>query len=105
MIEEDDMAEIIYSSDFRKFVKQVVWFEGIERQGEKYPFLAFLMGRGTMRAYEHARRVFGFTDDDCREALRQAKAGVFFYPEEWLHWNTLLGINPPLPFPKRIWNN
>jgi len=99
------MAGINYSHDFREFAKQVVWFGGEEQQGVKYPFLVFLMARGTRNAYEHARREFGFTDEDFREALRQAKAGVFMYPERWEQWNAELGITPALPFPERIWNS
>jgi hypothetical protein len=97
------MTGIAYSHDFQAFAKQVVWFGGEEQQGVKYPFLAFLMGRGARAAYDHARCVFGFTDEDFREALRRAKAGVFIYQEEWERWNTELGFVPPLPFPKKIW--
>ncbi|MDR2696216.1 MAG: hypothetical protein LBC79_07565 [Deltaproteobacteria bacterium] len=97
------MAGIAYSHDFQTFAKQIVWFGGEEQQGVKYPLLAFLMARGPRSAYDHARRVFGFTDEDFREALRQAKAGVFMYQEVWERWNTELGFVPPLPFPKRLW--
>lgn len=92
-----------YSTDFTEFAKEVVWFGGIEQQGDKYPFLAFLMAKGMPEAYEHARKVFGFTDEDFRQALRQAKAGLFVYEEEWLEWNKKLGIEPALPFPKKVW--
>ena len=97
------MAGIAYSHDFHQFAKQVVWFGGEEQQGVKYPFLALLMARGTHTAYEHARQAFGFTDEDFREALRRAKAGVFMYREQWERWNTELGFVPPLPFPEKIW--
>jgi hypothetical protein len=98
------MAGLTYSQDFQQFAKQVVWFGSEEQRGVKYPFLAFLMACGTHKAYEHARQIFGFTDEDFREALRQAKAGVFMYQEEWDSWNAELGITPALPFPKRVWN-
>jgi len=97
------MAGINWSHDFKTFAKEVVWFPSEEQQGEKYPFLVFLMARGSTNAYNHARKVFGFTDDDFREALRQAKPGVFMYQENWEEWNAKLGLVPPLPFPKKIW--
>ena len=93
--------DTFYSCDYYKFAKQVVWYGCEEQRGEKYPFLAFLMGRGSRSAYEHAREAFGFTDEDFREALRQAKPGTFIYPERWEEWNIELGINPPLPFPRK----
>ena len=98
------MTGVPWSCDFDKFAKQVVWYNCEARQGEKYPFLAFLMANGSLRAYEHARQVFGFTDEDFREALRQAKPGVFRYHEEWEKWNIELGLDPPLPFPKIDWD-
>ena len=98
------MVEAGYSHDFLEFAKEAIWFAGEEQQGDKYPFLALLMARGSRQAYEHARQVFGFTDEDFREALRQAKAGVFMYREEWERWNAELGITPALPFPERIWH-
>jgi len=98
------MITIDYSHDFYEFAKQVVWFDGVERQGERHHFLAFLMARGPRSAYEHARQAFGFTDEDFRDALRHAKPGVFIYPENWEAWNTELGIVPALPLPERVWN-
>ena len=94
-----------YSHDFQEFVEQIVWFSSEERRGVKYPFLAFLMANGTDEAYEHARQVFGFTDEDFREALRQAKPGVFRYPKEWEQWNAKLGFIPALPFPRINWDD
>lgn len=98
------MAGIAYSRNFQEFTRQVVWFGGVEREGEKYPFLAFLMARGPRAAYEHARQTFGFTDEDFREALRHAKAGTFIYPDRWERWNAELGFTPALPFPERVWH-
>jgi hypothetical protein len=90
-----------WSYDFHEFARQVVWFDSTERRGEKYPFLAFLMAKGSRRAYEHARKVFDFTDEDFREALRQAKPGLFLHPDVWNEWNIELGIIPPWSFPKQ----
>ena len=94
------MAGINYSYDFHEFAKQVVWFSCEEQRGVKYPFLAFLMANGTDKAYEHARKVFEFTDEDFREALRQAEPGVFRYQKEWDRWNAKFGFIPALPFPR-----
>jgi len=96
------MEGLTWSHDFKTFAKQVVWFPSEEQQGEKYPFLVLLMARGPRSAYEHARKVFGFTDEDFREALRQAKPGVFMTEERWERWNKELGFVPPLPLPRRM---
>jgi hypothetical protein len=57
------------------------------------------MARGGPSAFEHAKTVFGFTDEDFVNALKAAKPGLFIYREQWEKWNKTFEIDPPLPFP------
>ena len=97
-----DSNGIHYSTDLYKFAKQIVWFSSAEREvTDLYAFLVFIMARTPLSAYEHARRVFGFTDKDFIEALRQAKPGVFMCLEKWEKWNKQFGVS--FPMPKKKW--
>lgn len=92
----------LYSHDLYEFAKQIVWFDGPERRvTDTSDFLAFIMAKSVPSAFEHAKKAFGFTEKDFRNALKSAKPGLFVYPEQWERWNQTLGIKPPLPFPQK----
>jgi hypothetical protein len=89
-----------FSNDLHEFSKQIVWFDGPERRvSDTSAFLAFIMAKSVPSAYEHAKMIFGFTNEDFRNALKAAKPGLFVYSEQWERWNKILGIEPSLPFP------
>ena len=48
-----------------------------------------------------ARRIFGFTDGDFREALKSTPPGMFLHRERWAEVNRRFHFDPPLPFPRR----
>lgn len=104
------MGEIVkkynpaYSKDFSEFYRDVIWWGKYEPDRfNKNNFLVQLLARGAKETIEHAQNVFGFTDDDFREALRNAPAGVVMYEEKWKELNIKYGIDPPLLFPRPAW--
>lgn len=93
-----------YSKDFSEFYRDVIWWGQYEPDRfNKNNFLVQLLARGSKNKIEHAKKVFGFTDDDFREALRNAPPGVVMYEEKWRELNIKYGIDPPLPFPRPAW--
>lgn len=96
------MSQFTFSSNLQEFAKEVVWFNGPEQSLKDIgAFLVFVMARGGEKAFEHAQRAFGFTNQDFIRALKNAKPGVFIYESQWNNWNEKLGIDPKLPFPKK----
>ena len=93
--------------NLNEFAATFVWYECPEkyiRNEEEYKhFLVFLLAKAPLTIIEFAKKTFNITDEDFREALKSAKPGVFIYEETWLQCNKDLGINPPLPFPKKQW--
>lgn len=94
-------------TDLHEFAKTIVWYDCPERfirnKKEYKDFLVFLLAHAPENYLEHAKKTFHITVGDFRDALKTAKAGVFMYEENWLQCNKELGINPPLPFPKKKW--
>lgn len=105
------MAEIavkdespIYSKDMTKFYRTVVWWgEYDPNTFDKNAFLVQLLARSPEEVIEHARKYFGYTDEDFRDALHHAAPGIVMYEDEWLKLNRLYCIDPPLPFPRPAW--
>lgn len=96
------MQNNFYADNLEEFARQVVWYmEPQDALKDKNSFLLHLMAKTTRNAYEHVRKNFLYTDEDFIEALRNAKPGVFIYEDDWLKWNAIFGINPPLPFPRK----
>lgn len=94
-----------YSQDFAKFYEEVIWWDVYAPDKfNKNNFLVQLLARGgSKNKIEHAKKVFGFTDDDFREALHNAPPGVVMYEDQWRELNIKYGIDPPLPFPRPAW--
>lgn len=92
---------VTYSTNLNKFAEQIVWFMPPEQAlRDMNYFLVHLMAKSSEEAYCHFRATFPqFSDDDFKEALRNARPGIFMYEEEWLRWNKRFGLEPPLPFP------
>lgn len=98
------MQEFIYSHDLHEFAKEIVWYPCAAQEATDIDaFLLFLLANGSDRAIEHARKVFNFTNEDFKRALLKAQPGDFMYENFWRQRNLAVGINPPLPFPKKLW--
>jgi hypothetical protein len=89
------------------FAKKFVWYDCPERfiktKQDYKDFLVFLLANAPPVLMEHARKTFHITDDEFRDALNTAKPGIFIYEENWLQCNKNLGIDPSLPFPRKVW--
>jgi hypothetical protein len=85
--------------EIEAIAKRVVWFEP-PRQAIADPvrFLAYTMTYGDYADMAVIRRQM--TDEDLREALAKAPAGIFD-PRSWAYWNLLLGRYPAPPLPER----
>ena len=91
-----------YSLDIKNFARSMVWFQSAEYTiAHKNQFLLYIMRPPDTTAYLHAKKFFGYTDDDFREALYNAEPGIIMYKHIWEFWNKQLNIDPPLPFPKK----
>ncbi len=91
-----------YSLDINKFAESIIWFQSAEYiLKHQNTFLLYIMRVPETTAYMHAKKYFGYTDDDFRQALYNAELGIIMYEHIWELWNKRLNINPPLPFPKR----
>ena len=86
-----------FPSDLLEVARRVVWFQPPRRTLEdRILLLNQVMTLGTAADLELVRR--HFTDDDLREALRNARPGVFD-ARSWNYWHLMLdmGEAPPLP--------
>ena len=96
-------------TDLHEFAKYAVWYDCPERfikteQAYK-DFLVHLLAYSPDSYIEHAKKTFKITDEDFRDALKTSKPGVFMFENEWLYCNERLGINPPLPYPRKVWSS
>jgi hypothetical protein len=79
--------------------RRVVWFEPPEQStADPIRFLAYAMTYGDDADMREIHRYL--TDDDLREALDGAPAGIFD-PRSWSYWNLKLGKYPAPPLPER----
>jgi hypothetical protein len=79
--------------------RRVVWFEAPpEAVSDPVRFLAYAMTYGNDADMRVIRQ--HLSDDDLREALGKAPAGIFD-PRSWAYWNLKLGRYPTPPMPKR----
>ena len=94
---------VVYATDLTKFAEQTVWFMPPEKAlADKNYFLVHIMAKASKEAYEHFRKNFPqFSDSDFVEALRNARPGIFMYEDNWNEWNKKLGLDPPIPYPKK----
>jgi len=65
---------------------------------DTFRFVAYALARAT---HEDMKLLRGFlTEDDIREALDHAPAGIID-PRSWAYWNAKLGRYPAPPLPTR----
>lgn len=95
---------MINKQKFAIFVKQNVYWWGNDRPSlDVDAVLRFILAKRPRYVEEMARKDFGFTDNDFRQALRRTPPGLFWgvgAEEKWNETNRRLGIEPPLPFPR-----
>jgi len=94
--------ELRNSKEFRAFANNAVWYmQPNEALADINFFLVHIMAKLPEAAFDYAKNRFKLTEDDFVEALRNAPPGEFIYEENWAEWNEKLGLNPPLPFPRK----
>jgi hypothetical protein len=78
---------------------RIIWFEPPERAlADPIRFMAYAM---TYARHEDMRLIRQYvSDDDFREALDRAPAGIID-PRSWAYWNSKMGRYPAPPLPKR----
>jgi hypothetical protein len=93
------MKALQLTPELEATARRVVWFEA-PRQAIADParFIAYAMTYGTHADITVLRRQL--SDDDLREALALAPAGIFD-ERSWAYWNLMLGRYPTPPMPKR----
>jgi hypothetical protein len=79
--------------------RRIIWFESPERAlVDPIRFIAYAM---TYARHEDMRVIRCYvSDDDFREALDHAPAGIVD-PRSWAYWNSKLGRYPAPPLPIR----
>src|SRR5882762_5038574 len=78
---------------------RIIWFEPPERAlADPIRFMAYAM---TYARHEDMSVIRQYvSDDDFREALDHAPAGIID-PRSWAYWNSKMGRYPPPPLPLR----
>jgi len=101
-MDEKRADELRQSPDFKKFVNSLMWNQSAdEALTDLNAFLVHLMARCPEGAFRYAKKRFGLTDDDFREALQHSSPGEFIYESNWEKWNEILGFSPPIPYPRK----
>lgn len=82
-----------------ELARRIVWFEPAEKSlSDPIRFMAYAMTYALPEDMRSIRRYV--SDDDFREALDQAPAGIID-PRSWAYWNSKMGRYPPPPLPVR----
>jgi hypothetical protein len=85
--------------EIESIARRVVWFESpAEAIADPIRFVAYAMTYGDNSDVNELRRYL--SDDDLRNALRNAPPGVFD-PRSWAYWNLKFGRYPTPPMPER----
>lgn len=94
------MNALPLTPEIEAIARRVVWFEPpAQAAANTVRFLAYTMTYGDDTDMREVRRFL--SDDDLREALKQAPAGIFD-PRSWAYWNLKLGRYPAPPLPVRV---
>ncbi len=93
------MTSVAPTPELLEVADRVVCFKSPEETlRDSVFFLAYVMTYGMPRDLRILRQVY--SDNDLREALSQAPAGVFD-PRSWSYWHVILGLEPVPPLPRR----
>lgn len=94
------MNSLPLTPEVEAIAQRVVWFETPAKSTvDTVRFLAYVMTYGDDADMREVRRYL--SDDDLREALEHAPAGIFD-PRSWSYWNLRLGRYPTPPLPERV---
>ena len=93
------MKPIPLTDEVRAVSRQVIWFEEPEQAvSDPVRFLIYAMTYATFENMEIIRQ--HVTDDDMRDALRNAPPGIID-PRSWSYWHLKLGQYPAPELPVR----
>jgi hypothetical protein len=87
---------------FKEFANYLVWNQSPDAAlADMNSFLVHLMARCPEGAFRYAKENFDLTNADFIEALRNSSPGEFIYESNWDKWNVILGLDPPMPYPRK----
>jgi hypothetical protein len=93
------VTTIPLTPDTESLARRLVWFEEPgEALSDPFRFAAYALARATHEDMNLLRRFL--TDDDLRDALDHAPAGIID-PRSWAYWHAKLGRYPAPPMPTR----
>jgi hypothetical protein len=93
------MKPLVLTPALRRAAERCVWHESPERAvAHPARLVAHILTFGGIEDVNALRAQY--TDDDLREALDTAPAGVFD-ARSWAYWNLVVGRYAPPPPPKR----
>ena len=93
------MKPLSLTDELAKVAKRVIWFEKPdEALADPIRFVTYAMTYGTHEDMKVIRQYL--SDDDLRETLAKAPAGIFD-PRSWAYWHLKLGQYPAPPPPTR----
>ncbi|MBF0263413.1 MAG: hypothetical protein HQL97_16430 [Magnetococcales bacterium] len=93
------MKTVPLTPDTEALARRLVWFEEPEEAlSDTCRFVAYALARATHEEMNLLRRFL--TEDDLREALDHAPAGIID-PRSWAYWNARMGRYPAPPMPSR----
>lgn len=97
------MKALPKNSELEALSRRVIWFESPEDAlADPVRFVAYALTYGT---YEDIKIIRTYlSDDDLREALDQAPAGIID-GRSWAYWNLMLGRYPAPPMPTRTFGD
>jgi hypothetical protein len=93
------MKSIPLNQETATIASQIIWFEPPSQAlSDPVRFMAYAMTYAMHQEMRVLRRYV--SDDDFREALDHAPAGIID-PRSWAYWNSKMGRYPPPPLPLR----
>ncbi len=93
------MNELPLTPEMKEVSRRVLWFETPEQAvADPIRFASYAMTYGAHEDMKVLRRYL--SDDDLREALSEAPAGIFD-ARSWAYWNLMMGCYPMPPMPHR----
>src|SRR5216684_2129406 len=93
------MKPIPLNDETATIASQIIWFEPPSQAlSDPIRFMAYAMTYAMHQEMRVLRRYV--SDDDFREALDHAPAGIID-PRSWAYWNSKMGRYPPPPLPLR----
>lgn len=96
------MKPLSLTPELATIARRVIWFEEPQQAlADPVRFVAYAMTYGDDADMRVIRQYL--SDDDLREAIERAPAGIFD-PRSWAYWNLKLGRYPTPPMPERTFS-